>query len=335
MKKNLIIFFGLLISLILVVVIFYQLVRLNKGPEVSDGSQPGNVITQVIIIQPSTTQTLQPAIDFNGVYPPGYVPPIETPRPTLPIIEYKRVYPPGYVTETDTPYPSFTPRPTIDYDPNNPDIIAIKNTLQSFADLKNNFYFTMDDSKVDQILANDPRGGLVNEGYLKLVRYMKGDPNLKIENIGYLDVYECLYAYEIKAKKIFDAAVARGEITIPTPMVDDSSANPATLTAQALWTSTPTVYEWLYTPPPNSEMLPEIRAMEQAAGFRIYFPLSMEDKKNLLNYVLKFSLMSVSIQGDLAHIKTDWNYALVDDILVKKAGHWYLVGEKTLLDHGA
>jgi hypothetical protein len=204
-----------------------------------------------------------------------------------------------------------------------PDVIAIYDTLSAYAYLRNEIHYTFDDTQLNQILANDPRGGTMKEGYLGVVRYITGKPDLKLADIGFLDYSQARWAFCREVKQLYEAALARGSI-MPTPTMDPSM-NPISIDIQGTDLDPRNRYI-----PPDLEAVPEIRALEQKAQFFAVYPTPRTEKMS----PEPFRLLSVSVTGDLAHTQVDWQYGLVDDIFVKIEGKWRLVGEQTLKEHG-
>ncbi|MDD5371717.1 MAG: hypothetical protein PHQ40_21760 [Anaerolineaceae bacterium] len=206
-----------------------------------------------------------------------------------------------------------------------PDYIAIQSTLQAFAQAKTEIHYSFDDSPLLQVLANDRRGGPVNSGYLKLVQFIQGKPELKVEDIGLLEAYQARLAFERRVEQLYNAALARGEVKPPVRPTYDPSDNPISEDIRG------TVNDPSTRPlKPDLREVTAIRRMEKDAGFIAVLPLSRTVKADPSS----FKLLSISIDGDLAHAQVDWDYGLEDDILVKKDGKWYLVGVHILKWHG-
>jgi hypothetical protein len=218
-------------------------------------------------------------------------------------------------------------KPVIPLTPFNPDFIAIQTTLQTFADLDNLASYTFDDSRLSQVLANDPRGGLVDPELLKSVQYMSGNPDLKIEDIGFLDVNQAHWAFERKVKQVYDDAIAKGNVKDPTPTPLASSAIPNSNYRSNRDADQSGNYLF-HTP--DGRVIPEIQAMEKASGLQAMLPVPLPEKRTPTG----FKIIFVSVEGDLAYAKVDWNYGLCDDILVKKNGGWYLIGHHIIKYHG-
>ncbi len=107
-------------------------------------------------------------------------------------------YTPAYPFQmAPTPIPTATLQPLDVYASNNPDIFGIYETLSAYATLRREINYTFDDTQLSELLANDPKGGVMNEGYLGVVRYMQGKPDLKLEEIGFLDYSKARWAFNI------------------------------------------------------------------------------------------------------------------------------------------
>jgi hypothetical protein len=91
-----------------------------------------------------------------------------------------------------------------------PDFAAIQATLRLYMEIMAEAESTLDGSRLAEVLANDPRGGLVDPKYLQLVQYMTGRPELKLEEIGYLDVHQAQVAFQHRVKALYDQAIASG-----------------------------------------------------------------------------------------------------------------------------
>ena len=83
---------------------------------------------------------------------------------------------------------------------------------------------------------------------------------------------------------------------------------------------------------PDPESIPKIWTLEKVAEF--YPGVRIPDPALVSVKPFGFTLLSVTIEGDLAHARVDWDYGLTDDILVNKNGSWYLVGEEIIQWHG-
>jgi len=210
-------------------------------------------------------------------------------------------------------------RPALALSPDDPDFAAIQKTLRTYADIKLEAYFTFDDSRLIEVLANDPRGGLVDEHLLKAVQWMKDDPNLKLEDIGYLDANRSIYYFERTVNQIYEDAVSQGKIATPTPI----SLTPV---------PTPIEIRKSGPNPDDPRSLPEIQELIEATGgsIGVRTARSIPEGKSPIG----FTLLSVSVNGDLAKAKVDWDWGLADVVLVKKEGHWYIIGESITQWHG-
>ncbi|HMN59836.1 MAG TPA: hypothetical protein PJ988_05700 [Anaerolinea sp.] len=203
--------------------------------------------------------------------------------------------------------------------PNDPDYIAIQKTLRTYADIKLDAYFSFDDSRLIEVLANDPRGGLVDEHLLKAVQWMKNDPDLKLEDIGFLDANRSIYYFERTFNQIYEDAVSQGKIATPTPVPLTPVPTPIEIRKSG-------------PSPDDPRSLPEIQELIEATGgfIGVRTARSIPEGKSPIG----FTLLSVSVNGDLAKAKVDWEWGLADVVLVKKEGHWYIIGENITQWHG-
>jgi hypothetical protein len=78
-------------------------------------------------------------------------------------------------------------------------------------------------------------------------------------------------------------------------------------------------------------LLAHVRALAQGVGLPLYYPPTNRDQGF---HPIHFTILSVTIEGDLAHAQVDYDYGLVENTFVKKDGNWYLVGEKIIKWHG-
>lgn len=223
-----------------------------------------------------------------------------------------------------------------------PDAIAIEKTMRTFEEIKARSNFTADGIGLDQVLANDPRGGKSFEMDYQLVRYMKRDPNLKEDQMGLLDYFQSLYACRRLAGTLFNEAVQSGRFIIPTPVLNAPANNsvPADFNVPTR-IATPTPYDQTFSTDPYADTwsspdkvsgphsLPEIRALEKKGGTRCSaLPRALPAKLR----VLTFTIQSITVESDLAHVVAKYQDGLYKEILVKKGGNWYLIGEKLLKD---
>ena len=205
-----------------------------------------------------------------------------------------------------------------------PDWIAIESTLQTFVEIKEFALFNLDDTGLVDVLANDPRGGLVEPEFLKLVQTMARKPDLKLADIGFLDATQARYAYDRKVKELYDHAIASGEVIIPTPPPYDPSDNPISIDIQG------TDKDLSLKVRPDPRIVPEVRELEQETGLAAGLPISA----NEISLPMGFKIMSIQVKDDLAYAKVDWDYGLCEDIFIKKDGRWYLIGHKIIEWHG-
>jgi len=217
-------------------------------------------------------------------------------------------------------------QPALDLSPlssDDPDWMAIETTLRTYAEIKEEALYTLDDSRLVEVLANDPRGGFVDPVFLKRVQWMKGNADLKLEEVGFLDTEQSRYAFERKVKELYETAIASGEVAVPTPPPYDPSANPVSEDIRGTDLDPRMHYQ------PDVHIVPEVKALEQETGFLGRFPPQMPDKI----VPIGFKILSISVKDDLAYAKVDWDYGLCEDILVNKNGNWYLIGHKVIVWH--
>jgi hypothetical protein len=150
-------------------------------------------------------------------------------------------------------------QPTRALAPGDPDRDAMEKTISKYLDIKAEAQFSLDDSELDTVLANDPRGGKLEDEKIQAVRFMKNDPDLLEDHIGLLDYYQARYSYYRSAKKIYDDAVSSGRIVVPTPVPYDPSDNPVPLERQGTEFDRRTPQPDYVRLPPES--LPEVRAV--------------------------------------------------------------------------
>ncbi|MEJ2710831.1 MAG: hypothetical protein P8074_24690 [Anaerolineales bacterium] len=205
-----------------------------------------------------------------------------------------------------------------------PDFVAIETTLRTYADIQAQAHYTLDDSRLSEVLSNDLRGGLVDRRYLKSVRYMSGKPYLTTLQVGFLDVNQARWAFERKVKQLYDEAVASGRVTIPTPLPYDPSENPISIDIRGTDRDPRTHFR------PDPRIVPEIRELEQATGLGATLPIPTSEKI----IPMGFRILSISVVGNLAYARVDWDYGLCKDTLVKKDSSWYLIGHKIIRWHG-
>ncbi len=156
---------------------------------------------------------------------------------------------------------------------------------------------------------------------------MSGNPDLKIEDIGFLDVNQAHWAFERKVRQVYNDAIANGKVLDPTPTPFASSAIPNSNYKSNRDADRSGNYLF-HTP--DGRVIPEIQAMEKAAGLHAMLPNQPPEKRT----PTRFKIIFVSVKGDLAYAKVDWDYGLCDDILVKKGGSWYLISHRIIQYHG-
>lgn len=216
-------------------------------------------------------------------------------------------------------------QPAQSLSPDNSNYVAIEDTIKRFESFRAEAQYSGDGSQMGTVLANDSRGGILNENEQKLVRYIKKDPALGPGQIGLLDYYQSLYIYYQLVKNIYDDAINTGKVTVPTPFPYDPSVNPVPLEYQG------TEFDRrMQVPKVELLSIPELAELAQVTGILPYIP----PKRPKELYVIGFKILSVTIEGDLARAQVDYTYGLVEDMLVNKDGKWYLVGQKVIKWHG-
>jgi hypothetical protein len=212
----------------------------------------------------------------------------------------------------------------------NPDYVAIENTLQSYFEIDAKARYTLDDSRLSDVLANDPRGsysGAEGEnGYLvKAVRWYTGNPDIQEDNIGMLNFWHAYYAYNREVKQIYDNAQAMGKLPMPTSSPTEDPFDIDVLL------STENAHSPIFSGETSPESLPEIQELMKETGFQsASMPLPQPD----VIVPEKFIIQSITVDNDVAHVIGDYPYAKVGLTFVKLSGQWYLVGSKIIQWHG-
>ncbi len=116
--------------------------------------------------------------------------------------------------------------------------------------------------------------------------------------IGFLDKEQAFFTFARKAKQLYEAALASGEIQ---PLSQ-----------------------------PNQEEVPEIVTMEKEAQFSAFLPAPRTAEVQTETY----KVLSVHVVGDFGIARVEWDYGVEEDIFVKKGGSWYLVGTTLIESHG-
>jgi hypothetical protein len=212
----------------------------------------------------------------------------------------------------------------------NPDYIAIENTLRSYLEIDAKARYSLDDSRLSEVLANDPRGSYSgaegeNAYLVKAVRWYTGNPNIKDDNIGMLDFWHAYYAYNREVKQIYDNVQAMGRLPTPTSSPTEDPFDIDVLLASE---STPSSILPDKTSP---ESLPEIQELMKETGFQ---SASLPQPQPDVIMPEQFIIQSITIDNDLANVIGDYSYAEVDLTFVKLSGQWYLVGSKIIQWHG-
>jgi hypothetical protein len=188
------------------------------------------------------------------------------------------------------------PRPLATDDPI---YLAIADTLRRYQALEAEAVYTLDDSRLSEVLANDRRGGLaggadLNAYYLRAVRWHTGQPDLRGDEFGLLDFRRAYYAYLREVRRIYSEALATGEISAETA--------PFQLPAvEALMRATGMQVASL--PPPKPEVI------EPADDYLIY---------------------SIAVKSDLAYMRVEFPCAQSELIFAELEGHWYYIGGRRL-----
>jgi hypothetical protein len=206
--------------------------------------------------------------------------------------------------------------------PGDPDYVAIENTLRLYLEIDAEARYTLDDSRLSEVLANDFRGGIVgdeeeNRFYLKAVQWYKENPYITRFGFGLLDFWHAFYAYNRAVDQIYDASIARGLMPIPPPDTYEDDSVPLEFRV------TPDPFQvdlsWLYG-------LPEVRELMEATGFQ-----SVSIQRPLPETIVPqaFEIQSITVYNDFAHMVVDM-YAKVDLTFAKIHGRWYIIGSRTI-----
>jgi hypothetical protein len=189
---------------------------------------------------------------------------------------------------------------------NDPRYIAIENTLQEYLNIDAEARYTLDDSRLSEVLANDLLGsydpGAGRSHLAQAVRWNTGNPNVSDNHIGMLDFWQAYYAYQRQVKQIYDDAVAQGKI--------DPYSNDGTV---------------------SLESLPEIRQLMEQTGFQT---AQLPPAQPANSVPISFAIRTIKVFWDEAYVVGDYPYARVGMTFVKHAGQWYLVGMSTLQQYG-
>jgi hypothetical protein len=190
--------------------------------------------------------------------------------------------------------------------PDNPEYIAIENTLRKYLEINAEARYTLDDSRLSEVLANDSRGSYSthdgNSALAKAVRWYTGNPLVMENHIGMLDFWHAYYAYNRQVKQLYNAAVAKE---------GQSSSQVAA--------------------PISPESLPEVRQLMEETGFQ---GASLPPARPQVIVPENFVIESVKVFLGEAYVVGDYPYARVGLTFVKRSGQWYLVGSKILQWHG-
>jgi hypothetical protein len=216
-----------------------------------------------------------------------------------------------------------------------PDDIAIEKTLRTYLEIEAEALYTLDDSRLVDVLANDPRGGLVggeelNKRYLQAVQWYKGNPNLKGDEIGCLEARQAFYAFRRQAKQIYDDAVAQGRLTAPDQ--EDLEKRLASYKKEiSISEDQPTPEIYLADIATGQlETLPEYKALLAATGYDGFqLPHPLPDQIVPQAFVIE----SITVDRDLAHVVGDFSHAKVELTFAKIDGRWYLIGQRTIQNH--
>jgi hypothetical protein len=233
---------------------------------------------------------------------------------------------------------SYHPERALALAPGDSDYIAIENTLRTYLEIKAEAEYTLDDSRLPEVIANDRRGGLVggediNKYYLQSVQWYKGNADLKGDQIGYLDVWQAVFAFRRECKRMYDEAMAQGRITVLTREeifaleYNPENAPPGLSKEEILAQIDPTAYatnEWISSP--------EAEALLAQTGFN-YISLPPPQSEQIVPDFYRID--SITVEKDVAHVIGDFSYAKVELTFVKIDDRWYLVGERELQAHGA
>ena len=207
----------------------------------------------------------------------------------------------------------------LDYD-------AIENTLRSYLEIDAEARYTLDDTRLSEVLANDPRGSYngvegANKYLVQAVRWYTGNPDISEDNIGMLDFWHAYYAYRRALKQIYDTTIGRELLPTPSPIPYEDD-----FPLELRVTPNPTQVAL-----PEFDSLPEVKELMEATGFQA---ASLPPPEPVVILPQQFTIESISVDNVVAHIIGDYPYAKVDLTFVNLSGQWYLVGEKIIQWHG-
>ncbi len=225
-----------------------------------------------------------------------------------------------------------TRRPTETLAANDPDYRAIEEALRLKEAIDTEIQYTLDDSRLSEVYANDARGGAASDDDAQLVRYMLGKPELAAGQIGKLDTLRALYAYQRKVKELYEAAIASGvaasgAAAAPTPEAQDPFINP--LPEQLQGNPAYALRAGPASVPPDS--IPAIQALMQAAGRQA---ATLPPPRPETMQPVPFTVKSITVDNDLAHVVVEYLPATAEDLFVKIDGRWYMIGGKIVQWHG-
>jgi len=210
------------------------------------------------------------------------------------------------------------------------DYIAIENTLRLYLEIDAEARYTLDDSRLSEVLANDPRGSYMAEDgadkyFLMAVQWYTGNSNIKEGEIGMLDFWHAYYAYNRTVKQIYDNLVAMDMLPTPTPKPTE---DPNDVYVLRTTESTPSS---IYAGKTSPESIPEIQELMRETGFQ-YASLPPPRPETIVP--VSFVIQSITVDNDLAHVVGDYTYAKVDLTFAKIDGQWYLIGQSIIQWHG-
>src|SRR5262249_13341140 len=100
--------------------------------------------------------------------------------------------------------------------PTDPTYRAIAGALRLQNEIEAQAIVTLDDSRLTEVLADDPRGGLYgddsNAFYLQTVRWYTGNPQLQGWQVGALSARQAYYGYLRAVRDLYNEALASGAI---------------------------------------------------------------------------------------------------------------------------
>jgi hypothetical protein len=158
-------------------------------------------------------------------------------------------------------------------------------------------WYTLDGSDLEEVYANDPRGGELPPSALPLIQAMWQRPDLTAADVGYLDYRRTLFEY-LKPRVEEREAIANRSIAAGFDYVN-------------------------ITPEEYAALLPTFAGV-QPAWQRGPHPDSIPDRSQYLE------IQSIEVYGDLARVIVRHGPTTDLQTLVKRGDRWYIVGSRTI-----